>query len=177
MRLFDPTDALRVQRADPQPRLLRADDAYAHPQLIDAGVPVADWAVYLYPPQFIDRPVPDVSRRGQEDERFLTVARAEQGFWIADCPFCPSAQKVSPLDPRFLCGGVGGCLNGRARGAYAPVVFPDDIDRVEELLLERPNRENRNWLPHETPADLQDENDAHAWEFLAEAAFREGDLE
>ena len=108
MRIDDPTAAILAQRAQPGPRIRRAEDEYAHRHLIDSKVPICEWAWRLYPPQFIDRVVPDLSRRGTLDATVTTTARVELGRWIADCAFCPSAQVVSPLDPRFLCAGLDG---------------------------------------------------------------------
>lgn len=163
MRLDDPTAALLARRAQPSPRLLRAEDEYAHPQLIEKSVPLAEWAWRLYPPQFVDRLVPDLSRRGQLDANAKTQARIEAGKWIADCPFCRSAQVVSPLDPRFLCAGLDGCANGAVGGAFASVEFPTEgtCEQIETVLLERPQRVNRNWRRPETVDTLLAENAAH----------------
>jgi hypothetical protein len=161
MRLDDPTARLIVaSREQPGPRVLRAEDVYAHPMLIESEVPICDWALRLYPPQFVDRAIPNLTRRGQLDSSTSTVARIEEGHWIAKCPFCPSAQRVTPLDPRFICAGLDGCLNAPIRGAYATVIFPSTQKQaaIESVLLERPARLNRNWLPGETVADLVVEN-------------------
>lgn len=159
----DPTAALLARRAQPRQRLLCAEDEYAHRALIEQAVPIAEWAWRLHPPVFVDRPVPDLSRRGTVDKDTVTCARVEGGKWIADCPFCPSAQVVTPLDPRFLCAGADGCANGQIRGAFATVVFPDDTVRadIERVLLARPDRELRAWYVTETSADLEAQNDAH----------------
>jgi hypothetical protein len=149
-----------ARRAQPGLRLLRAEDAYAHMHLIESNVPICEWALRLYPPEFIDRPIPDLSRRRQLDSTTATIARVNDGAWIADCPFCNSAQKVTPLDPRFLCAGLDGCLNGPVSGAYVEVVFPAKAvrERIEVVLLARTNRTSRNWLPGESVADLIAEN-------------------
>lgn len=156
-------DQLTAARANPGRRLLRAEDEYAHRALIEEGAPICEWAFRLHPPVFADRPAPELTRRGTTDKTATTVARVEGGKWIADCPFCPSAQVVSPLDPRFLCAGADGCANRPTKGAFATVVFPAEELRaqIEAVLLERPHRENRNWLVGETVQQLLDENAAH----------------
>lgn len=163
MRLDDPTAELIARRAQPGLRLLRAEDVYAHRHLIESRVPVCEWAWRLHPPQFIDRLIPDLSCRGQLHPDAATVARVEGGRWIADCPFCPSAQVVSPADPRFLCAGLDGCANGEIRGAFARVVFPAEPvrEQIECVLCERPDRGTRNWLPGGKVGDLAAENAAH----------------
>lgn len=146
----------------PAPRLLDGADEYANRMLIAQAIPIAEWAWTLHPPMFVDRPTPDLSRRGRVDREASTVARVEGGKWIADCPFCPSAQVVSPLDPRFLCAGSDGCANGKVGGAFAKVVFPraNTREAIERVLLERPVRETRNWLGESVP-ELVAENAAH----------------
>jgi len=153
------------RRGHPVPRLLRAEDVYAPRHFLadTAPPPICEWAWHLYPPVFIDREQPDLSRRGELDEDAVTIARIEEGRWIADCPFCPSAQIVSPADQRYLCAGSDGCANADIRGAYARVVFPREAkrDAIEEALLARPDRANRNWRPGETVAVLHAENAQH----------------
>lgn len=165
MNLTDPTAALiEARRAQPAPRIVRAEDKYLHRQLLDKRVPIAEWAWWLYPPVFVDRPIPDLSRRGELDANVTTLARVEHGRWYADCPFCASGQVVSPTDPRFLCAGSDGCANGQIKGAFAQVVFPqgDEREQAEPVLLARPAHDNRNWLPpRESVADLIAENNKY----------------
>lgn len=145
--------------SQPGPRLLRAEDVYGHIKLIESEIPLCEWAYRLHPPQFIDRMIPDLTARGQMSDA-TTVARVEDGRWIAECPFCASAQVVSPLDPRYLCAGPDGCANANVRGAYASVIFPSEKtrDQLEAVLLERPDRLTRNWMPRESVSDLVAEN-------------------
>ena len=162
-----PTEQIREvaeRRRHPAPRLLGAEDVYAPRHFLadTAPPPICEWAWHLYPPVFIDREQPDLSRRGEFDEDAVTIARIEEGRWIADCPFCPSAQVVSPADQGYLCAGADGCANAPIRGAFARVLFPAPAvrDEIEAMLLERPPA-NRNWLPHESAADLRAENARH----------------
>lgn len=62
-------------------------------------------------------------------------ARIWQGQWIADCEWCNGACFVDPDEPVFFCFGCGNRANGsRPR----PVVFPEDVKKIEELILSRP---------------------------------------
>jgi hypothetical protein len=158
-----PTSDLRASSAARPARLRRAEDTYAPHRLTarTAAVPVAEWAFHRYPP--IDAlEEADLSRRGQTDSTAQVTAEVNQGRWVGRCPFCPSAQVVTPDDPRFLCAGADGCANAPVRGAFVAVVFPPASvqDDVEAALMPRPT-ENRNWRRGETPADLREENAAH----------------
>lgn len=141
-------------------RILRAEDVY---RVRRTTAPLAEWAFRQHPPVFVDRTRPDLSRRGELARGVAAAAEVNHGRWVARCPFCASAQVVSPAGPRFLCAGAEGCANGPARGAFVPVVFPpDDVRaRIEAVLLVRPDRANRNWMPGETVADLIEENAEH----------------
>lgn len=72
--------------------------------------------------------------------------------WRARCPTdgCGAEIFVSCADPRLLCPI---CQRG-----YFPVEFPDDADKIEAVLSIRPAPQTRNWLLHETLADLKSEN-------------------
>lgn len=82
-------------------------------------------------------------------------ARANHGRWIVECPDCNDAQFACPDDRRFMCGN---CANAVVGGFWRPVVWPKDRAKVEELLMARPDPTTRNWLPHETVAQLKAEN-------------------
>lgn len=83
--------------------------------------------------------------------------RVERGAWIVDCP-CGGAQFASRTDHRVYCPD---CLNEWAGGAWVATAWPAEVDEIERLLLARSMTVNRNWVPGETTADLQAENDAH----------------
>lgn len=61
-------------------------------------------------------------------------ARVWQGQWIADCE-CNSASFVDPEEPVFVCFGCGNRSNGQKP---RPVIFPEDWQELERVLLERP---------------------------------------
>lgn len=62
------------------------------------------------------------------------TARIWQGQWIADCE-CNGACFVDPEEPVFFCFTCGNRANGQKP---RPVIFPDDWQEIEKLLLERP---------------------------------------
>lgn len=89
------------------------------------------------------------------------------GRWLAQCA-CGHAQLASKSDHRFYCLA---CANARseAEGMWIGVAWPSDsdIERIETLLLVRPqldegtNLPTRNWRPDEPIEHLADENDRH----------------
>lgn len=84
----------------------------------------------------------------------IVFAQVNQGRWIIQCPWCPSAEYASIEDHRFFCTD---CINGPVGGAWLPVHWPDDVNLIEQLLAVRPRRA-RNWLPGETVDHLVEEN-------------------
>ncbi len=82
-------------------------------------------------------------------------AQVNHGRWLTPCPFCNSANLASRADKRFLCCECG---NTAAGGQWLPVVWPKNAHAIEEMLMKRPDRHTRNWLPGETVADLAAEN-------------------
>lgn len=84
-------------------------------------------------------------------------ARILYGRWLVDCPVCRGANDVDPCEPVYLCSSCGWpeCLT--------PVVFPEERQEIERLLLIRPIH-NRNWSPDETVSLLIAENIAFGHE-------------
>ena len=106
-------------------------------------------------------------------------ARIWQGIWIADCE-CGGAEFVSPDEPIFFCWGCG---NQNNSGACRPVEFPENREKIEAKILERPVQKRygldelsraegaqaaitvdgyrlaRCWMPDETMQDLKDQQD------------------
>jgi len=76
------------------------------------------------------------------------------GRWVADCSACNSGIACSPGVDTVICTDCG---------AKYSVVFPAEIERIEQALLARALR-NRNWEPDETADDLEDENKRHGVE-------------
>ena len=62
-------------------------------------------------------------------------ARIEQGQWIADCDVCSGAEFVDPEEPIFFCFGCGNRYNDHAP---RPVIFPEQREEIEQLILQRP---------------------------------------
>lgn len=129
-------------------------------------IPLAERPAALHPhlamrPRPAERPTRTASGAG-------VVAYVNWSRWVADCPTegCYGALVVSAEDPRFYCPY---CFNEPAGNQYLAVSFPDAAtrDAIAEQLLARPFEANRNWLPHESVADLAAENDAHAVEIAA----------
>lgn len=111
-------------------------------------------------------------------------ARIWQGQWIADCEHCNNAMFVDPDEPIFFCFG---CLNRKNGGTCRPVVFPEQREEIERLILARPVNDVagltdleraglarailsveidgvihplcRSWNPNETVEDLQKQNE------------------
>lgn len=108
-----------------------------------------------------EAPARGMGRKGAEgvDEGNPVYAFANHGRWMAQCPFCKSAQVAFEADRRFLCAECG---NGESGGKALPVVWPDDRARlrIEAALAPRP-RDNRNWVPGETASQLEAENRLH----------------
>jgi hypothetical protein len=123
----------------------------------------ADRALRAYEPPLYVLVAPTLTRRGELDTSVSTHAYVNHGNWIADCPFCPSAQLISFNDPRFLCASGECCVNAAVKGAYVPVVVPTPSNRaaIEEALLKRPVMASRNWRPGETVPQLRAENKEH----------------
>jgi hypothetical protein len=93
------------------------------------------------------------------------VVYRNRDWWVAMCPgpYCDNATffgvsergEVGGLTPEYMmCGTCGGAW---------PAKWPSADMRhgVEQLLADRPDVRNRNWLPHESLADLLWENLEH----------------
>lgn len=112
--------------------------------LAEAGLPlIADWT----------------PKRGA-----FVLAVVNHGRWIVECPTpqCGGAEQVDPDWPVYVCAGGDGCGVGPLT-----VAFPEGWQEVETELLARPAAATRNFLPHETVADLRRENEMHAAEIGA----------
>lgn len=93
------------------------------------------------------------------------VARVNHGLWIASCPCgargVPTPGGVVWLDqPLLWCLR---CQNGGTGRGWRPVTVPPEGERqrIEAVLLCRPNVADRNWEPHESVADLIAQNREH----------------
>ncbi|TXS20202.1 hypothetical protein EAO70_09315 [Streptomyces sp. adm13(2018)] len=78
-------------------------------------------------------PVTDAVLLGQP-----LYAQINHGRWVANCS-CMSAQIVTPADPRMWCVE---CHTG-----WWQVVFPADVDAVEQQLLDLPVSSLPTWMP------------------------------
>jgi hypothetical protein len=85
-------------------------------------------------------------------------AEANWGRWIAKCPnpHCANAMQLRRGQAVYECPKeLGGC------GDEAPIQWHIDAILIERILMARPVERTRNWLPHETIADLLQENLTH----------------
>lgn len=80
---------------------------------------------------------------------------ANHGRWIVSCPTCQGSQLASRTDPRFFCTDCG---NVEVEGRWRDIVWPVAVERISQALDLRPIPATRNWLPHETPEDIETEN-------------------
>ena len=85
----------------------------------------------------------------------IIQARVNHGRWIGDCPFCAGAEFVWFQTPSwFFCLS---CRNEKAGGKWLPINVPTNYQKIEKLLSIRP-RQNQNWEPGETLAQIKREN-------------------
>jgi hypothetical protein len=95
----------------------------------------------------------------------VAIVYMNRGWWVAMCPmpYCDHAEYFGVSDR----GEVGGLTPDYMMCPVCtkawPVKWPAPELRegVEQLLSDRPDVTNRNWLPHETLADLMWENTIH----------------
>ena len=80
-------------------------------------------------------------------------AYVNHGRWVVDCPAagCAGAELASDVRP-FVCASCG-------EGPYQ-TRFPTERAAIEAALESRPV-EAQNWLPGETVADLEAENEVN----------------
>ena len=89
---------------------------------------------------------------------YKVIAYINYGRWIAKCPWCNGADFVFKNEPYYFCFS---CLNRAVDNKRIEVIFPKNINAIEQILLKRPLEINQNWLPEETIADLEKENKAN----------------
>ena len=128
----------------------------AHVYLVDGvpGAALCPYSHWLHDPMGVPVPgrqLPLGHAIGDAIEVVVNHSR-----WIVQCPICNSAQVAARDDHRFFCIE---CENG-GRG-WVTVIWPEDADAIEEVLMLRPDRNTRSWVPGETVEDLLAENDAH----------------
>jgi len=80
--------------------------------------------------------------------------------WVVRCPFCAGAQVID-FGEAFFC--VDCCMQANGFKAMG-VLFPEDVDAIEAVLLKRPDPNTRNWCARESLEDLKRENIAHGIE-------------
>lgn len=85
------------------------------------------------------------------------LAWVYEGYLVASCE-CGGNIFYEPGEV-FFCPD---CLNLGTGGQPRTVLMPEGFAEGEQLLVQRPNLANRNWLRGETLADLIAENIEHA---------------
>ena len=81
-----------------------------------------------------------------------------EGRWVAQCDACAGAEYVDLDQPIFMCNG---CFNAAVGYQWRRVTLPAAATRTQiEALLEARPGNLRNWLPHESVAELRRQNDA-----------------
>lgn len=80
-------------------------------------------------------------------------AYIEHGRWVAKCLGCSEVMLTKPEWGIACCAECG--------GVHHRVMFPDDFEKIEQILLQRPVRKTQNWLVTETVDDLLRENESH----------------
>ena len=100
-------------------------------------------------PVTIPRPVDQVAV-GHE-----VIAYINHGRWVADCPNCNGAELLNKDEPRFYCLS---CYNEHVGNRFVLVVWPAELEKLEDQLLLRPQLKNQNMNLGETLIDLVTEN-------------------
>lgn len=80
----------------------------------------------------------------ERDEQRTVHARIDEGRWVADCT-CNAASLVHPYYKSARCAECGD---------VATVVFPDEWESIEALLIERKSIASRTWKSGESLADV-----------------------
>lgn len=93
----------------------------------------------------------------------VVKARILYGRWMVDCPRCNGANDVIPGEPIYLCSccmwpGVFRPGSEYVAPHFAEVIFPENREAIEAILLKRPAIANRNWYPGESIEQLEKEN-------------------
>lgn len=91
----------------------------------------------------------------------MTPAFLNWGRWKVQCPsqVCLGACLLEPGQTAAICQcrDQGVCQHGPICATIIEVAWPAEIAAIEEAVSVRP-LQNRNWYPHESVADLHQEN-------------------
>lgn len=94
-----------------------------------------------------------------EHPKEFVYAAISWGRWYVKCPGCGSSCAIDECEPFFFCPD---CMNIKNDFLPQQVIWPNNkkIERLNEIMAERPDYKTRNWLPHhgETEEDLIKEN-------------------
>jgi len=84
----------------------------------------------------------------------ILAPRVNHGRWIIDCPFCSGADFYWQSSPFFFCTSCGNNYTDKV----IPVKVTKNKEKIEAILMRRPNEVNRNWELGETIKQLEWEN-------------------
>lgn len=96
-----------------------------------------------------------------DEEAEPVKAFVNKGNWLVVCSKCGGAEYAWEEGWYFCCS----CKNSYMGHKYRRLVFPEEREAIEAVLVLRPLA-NRNWTLKETVEDLERENKAHADELL-----------
>lgn len=143
------TQSVRPTMPKLRGRILRAEDTYpadSAAKRVSERCLVHHWSWWAKGYE-----LPSDHHESIELDAFINHSR-----WLVQCPWCNSAQVVSPVDPQFFCIQ---CSNEQADYKWVAIKFPadDEVTKIEEALSLRAHI-NRNWQIGETSDTLNREN-------------------
>ena len=77
--------------------------------------------------------------------------------WVVTCDTCRE-QIVIDFGEIYFCPN---CLNAAHGGKARTVIYPEQREEIERVLVLRPDPNMRTWYPHETIDDLKRQNLEH----------------
>jgi len=99
--------------------------------------------------------VPDEKNTSDQNP---AIAHISHSRLLADCPNCLGAEYVWRKGPHIMVCAL--CGNSDIGGKCRIVIVPEAtlLNKIEKVLLERPNPANRTWFINESLEQLQAEN-------------------
>ncbi len=88
----------------------------------------------------------------------MVTAYVNHSRWVCDCPNCNSGILIKDFGERERYFRVFTCGNCKIMTSF---IMPDNVGKIESVLLSRPIDTNRNWLPGESIEKLWQENYLH----------------
>jgi len=113
-------------------KILTARDA-AQAVGFPANITTSQWLI-AHSKNLFDAKLVRFQCSGELSKKYSVYARVDSGRWLADCPICSRSNYVDPDEPVFYCFGCG----NQGSGKFVPVIFPEEREEIETLLLARP---------------------------------------